>query len=119
MVGIVRTESELLRALEEIERLTEQSGRVRVTGSLEYNPGWHTALDLASLLAVAEAITRSALERKESRGAHFRDDHPGKDEGLAKVNVVVRKGPDGTMRIAREPIPPMRPDLKQVVLEMG
>ncbi len=65
---------------------------VRVPGNREYNPGWHTALDLDNLLTVSEAITRCAIERKESRGGHFRDDYPDKDPAFATFNFVVRKG---------------------------
>jgi succinate dehydrogenase / fumarate reductase, flavoprotein subunit len=118
LVGIVRTEGEMLRALEAIARLRERAERVRVAGNRAFNPGWHTALELRNLMTVSEAVARSALERKESRGAHFRDDHPGKDEASGKMNVVVRRGPDGTMQVARRPIPPMRADLRQIVEEM-
>jgi succinate dehydrogenase / fumarate reductase flavoprotein subunit len=118
LVGIVRTESEMLRALEELEALKKRSLRVRVTGNREYNPGWHTALDLGSLLTVAEAITRAALERKESRGAHFREDYPEKVGSFGKFNIIVRKGSDGRPQVAREPIPPISPALQQVVEEM-
>jgi succinate dehydrogenase / fumarate reductase flavoprotein subunit len=89
-----------------------------VSGNREFNPGWHTALDLPSLLTVAEAITLSALERKESRGAHFRDDFPSQDKEFAKVNIVVRKGPGGAMRVAREPVLAMTAEQKQIIEEM-
>src|SRR5207244_3224438 len=109
LVGIVRREAEMTRALEGIQRLWERARRVGVTGLRDFNPGWHTALDLASLLTVSECITRSALERKESRGAHFREDLPNKDPALAKINIVVSKGKDGTMQLRREPSPAMPP----------
>ncbi len=118
LVGIVRKEDEMMRALAGLQKLWERARRVGVIGNREYNPGWHTALDLTNLLTVSEAVTRSALERKESRGAHFRDDHPNKDAVFAKVNVVVRKQPDGSMQIRREPIPEMPAELKQVIEEM-
>jgi len=118
LVGIVRREDEMLRALEAIARLRERAARVRVAGNRAFNPGWHTALELRNLMTVSEAVARSALERKESRGAHFRDDHPGKDAASGKVNVVVRRGPDGAMQIARRPIPEVRADLRQIVEEM-
>jgi succinate dehydrogenase / fumarate reductase flavoprotein subunit len=117
-VGIVRREEEMKRALEGLQRLWERAKRVGVTGHREFNPGWHTALDLSSLLTVSECITRSALERKESRGAHYREDLPNKDAALAKVNVIVYKGKDGTMQLRREPIPEMPLELKQVIEEM-
>jgi len=119
LVGICRTEGEMMQALTGLEKLWQRAKRVSVTGNREYNPAWHTALDLPNLLTVSEAITRSALERKESRGAQFRDDHPNKDAALGKVNIVVRRQPDGTMALGREPIPEMRPELKQIIEEMG
>jgi succinate dehydrogenase flavoprotein subunit len=88
-----------------------------VTGHREYNTGWHTAQDLGNLLTVSEAITRSAIERKESRGGHFRQDHPGKDPAFATFNVSVRRGPDGTMQVLRVPIPTMPEELRQVIEE--
>jgi succinate dehydrogenase / fumarate reductase flavoprotein subunit len=117
LVGIVRREEEMQRALVGIETLKARAVRVAVTGNREYNPGWHTALDLVNLLTVSEAITRSALERKESRGGHFRDDFPDKDPAAAGYNIVISRGSDGTMNISREPIPPLRDDLKQIVEE--
>jgi len=119
LVGIVRKEEEMQRALEGIDRLWQRAARVAVTGNREYNPGWHTALDLTNLLTVSEAVTRSALERKESRGAQFRDDYPAKDTDFGKINVMVKKDTDGRMKVSREPIPEMRPELKQVIEEMG
>ena len=92
--------------------------RARVDGNRAYNPGWHTALALANLLTVSEAITRSAIERRESRGAQFREDYPGKDEAFAQGNIVVRKGRDGRMQVRRQPLPPLPPELKQVLAEM-
>jgi len=118
LVGIVRTEREMLQALDGIETLKKRVKYVRVYGNREYNPGWHTTLDLHSLLTVVEAITRSALERKESRGAHYREDYPNKDAAFGKVNIMVRKGPDGEMRLSRQPIPEMTGELKQILEEM-
>ena len=118
LVGIVRREDEVLRALEGLERLNARAQRVGVTGRREFNPGWHTALDLRSLLTVSEAIARAALERKESRGAQFRDDFPNPDPALGKASVVIRKGADGTMQVRREPLPEMPAELKQIIEEM-
>ena len=118
LVGIVRREEEMVRALDGLAKLWERSGKVAVHGHREYNPGWHTALDLNHLLTVSEAITRSALERKESRGGHFRDDFPGKDAESGKMNIVVYKDSDGSMQTRREPIPPMQEHLRQIIEEM-
>ena len=119
LVGIVRREDEMQHALEGIKRLWQRADSVAVTGNREYNPGWHTALDLTNLLTVSEAVTRSAIERKESRGAQFRDDYPSKSDELGKINVAVRKDSDGTMKVLREPIPEMPAELRQVIQEMG
>ena len=108
LVGIVRTAPEMEEALQVIAGLRRRAERVAVAGNREYNPGWHTALDLPNLLTVSEAVARSALERKESRGGHFRDDHPDKDASYGGFNIVVRKGPDGGMQLRREAIPLMR-----------
>jgi succinate dehydrogenase / fumarate reductase flavoprotein subunit len=115
LVGIVRTQAEMARALEGIARLRERARRVRVEGNREYNPGWHTALDL---LTISEAITRSAIERKESRGGHFRDDFPEKLPAFSQFNIVTRKAADGTMQVSREPILEMRPELRAIIEEM-
>ena len=101
-----------------MQHLWARARRVGVTGHREFNPGWHTALDLTNLLTVSEAITRAALERKESRGAHFRDDMPDKDPAFGKVSIVLRKGRDGGMQVSREPLPEMPAELKQIIEEM-
>ncbi len=118
LVGIVRTEREMIEALSGLGELSKRAARVRVEGNRAYNPGWHTALDLWNLLTVSEAVTRSAIERRESRGAQFREDYPDKDDALGKVNIVVRKGADGRMEVRREPLPVMPPELKQTIEEM-
>ena len=117
LVGIVRTESEMRRALDVVAELRQRAARVGVPGNREYNGGWHTALDLANLLTVSEAITRAAIERKESRGGHFRDDHPEKVDAFGKLNIIVRKGRDGDMSIVRQPIPEMPAELKRIIEE--
>ncbi|PYJ96724.1 MAG: fumarate reductase/succinate dehydrogenase flavoprotein subunit [Verrucomicrobia bacterium] len=118
LVGIVRKEDEMLRALEGLQKLRKRGGQVAVPGNREYNPGWHTALDLDNLLTVSEAIARAAVERKESRGAHFREDYPNKDAAAGKFNIVVRKGTDGSMQVRRQPLSEMPAELKQVVEDM-
>ena len=119
LVGIVRNEHEMRRALSKIDNLKSRAAEVGVTGNREFNPGWHTALDLKNLLTVSEAIARAALERKESRGAQFREDYPNKDERFAKVNTMISKAPDGSMQIRLEPLPEMPDYLKQVIEENG
>jgi succinate dehydrogenase / fumarate reductase flavoprotein subunit len=114
LVGIIRTEDELVKALDELAVLSERAERVRVVGHRQYNPGWHLALDLAPLLTVSESITRAAIERKESRGAQTRDDYPKTDPELGTVNVVVRQV-DGNMALAVEPLPPIPDDLRHLL----
>jgi succinate dehydrogenase / fumarate reductase flavoprotein subunit len=118
LVGIVRKEGELQKAMDELKKLWQRSYKVRVIGNREYNNGWHTALDLQNLLTVSEAITRAAVERKESRGAHFREDYPAKDEKAGKFNLIISKGEEGQMQVKREPLREVRDDLKQIIEEM-
>ena len=114
-VGIVRNERDLQDALEQIVRLRDRAGRVAVSGNREYNPGWHTALDLRNLLTFSEAIARAALEREESRGAHTRLDHPDKDKNFGAVNIVIRKGPDGGLSVSSEPIATIPDELQEII----
>ena len=89
-----------------------------MTGHRDYHSGWHTALDLRNLLTVSEAITRSAIERTESRGGHFRDDFPAQDPEWGRHNVKVEHADDGTMKVTRIPIPELPDELRQVIEEM-
>lgn len=116
-VGIVRLQDEMETALATIQGLKKKAANVAVLGNREYNPGWHTALDLPNLLTVSEAITRCAIERKESRGGHFRDDYPEKDPAFGSFNLLITKGTDGEMQLTRQPIPEMPAHLKEVVEE--
>ena len=118
LVGIVRLEDEMQQALEGLKVLNDRASRSTVTGNIDFNPGWHTALDLRNLFTVSEAITRSAIERKESRGGQFREDYPDKDPEFAKFNVSVKEV-NGEMQISHVPIPEMPAELKQVIEEMG
>jgi succinate dehydrogenase / fumarate reductase flavoprotein subunit len=118
LVGIVRQEKEMLQALDRIQQLKARAERVGVSGNREYNPGWHTAIDLNNLLTVSEMVAKAALERKESRGAHFRDDYPVKDDKFGSFNIVIRKGAGGGMQVTREPNPEMPLELKQIIEEM-
>jgi len=118
LVGIVRLENEMQNALVGIKKLWDRAVKVAVPSNREYNPGWHTALDLKHLLTISEAITMSAIDRKESRGGHFREDYPNKDPQAQKYNTVLAKADDGSMKLRREPIPEMPDYLKQVIEEM-
>jgi succinate dehydrogenase / fumarate reductase flavoprotein subunit len=114
-VGIVRNEKDMAAALDGLSKLKARAAKVGIEGNREYNPGWHTCLDLPNLLCVSEAITRSALDRKESRGGHFREDFPSKEKAFESHNTIIKRAPDGSMKLTRQPVAPMRDDLKQVI----
>ncbi|MBI2187238.1 MAG: fumarate reductase/succinate dehydrogenase flavoprotein subunit, partial [Acidobacteria bacterium] len=116
LVGIVRNDMEMRQALERLEQYKTRAARVGVSGRRDYHAGWHTALDLRNLLTVSEAITRSALERRESRGGHFRDDYPTRHDEYGTFNIMVKQA-GGAMQVSRVPIPPMPDELKQVIEE--
>jgi succinate dehydrogenase / fumarate reductase flavoprotein subunit len=118
-VGIVRTEDEMQAALPALDALEARARSVPVEGNRDYNPGWHTALDLVNLLTISRAITLSAIHRKESRGAHFREDFPEKDAEAAKYNTVILRGPDGSMILETSPVVAPTPEQKAIIEEMG
>jgi succinate dehydrogenase / fumarate reductase flavoprotein subunit len=104
-------------ALTRIQSFKDRAARVGVTGHRDYHAGWHTAIDLRNLLAVSEAVAKSAIERKESRGGHFREDYPDKSAEFGTFNIMVKQGLDGGMQLVRVPLPPMPDYLKEVVEE--
>ena len=112
-VGIARKEEGLKEALNRVLELKERAQNVSVSGSRLYNPGWHTAIDIQFMLIVSEAITRCAIERKESRGAHWRTDFPNKTEAFGNVNIIAYKH-DGEMRIKTAPVPQMPEELAKL-----
>jgi succinate dehydrogenase / fumarate reductase flavoprotein subunit len=116
LVGIIRTEGELKSALERIATLKERAAQVGVEGHRQYNPGWHLALDLRSLLTVSECVALAAIERRESRGGHTRDDYPKPDPELGKVKMVVRDR-DGEVSVSREPLDDLPDDLRALFEE--
>jgi succinate dehydrogenase / fumarate reductase flavoprotein subunit len=116
LVGIIRTESELKKALDVIDQLKKRARNLKVEGNRQYNTGWHLALDLHSLLSFAEAATIAAIERKESRGGHTRDDYPSTDPKFAKTNVIIRRK-NGDLAASQEPLPEMPDDLKLLLEE--
>lgn len=117
-VGIVRNEDEMAAAIDGIAKLRGRATRIAAHGHREYNPGWHTCVDLQNLLTVAEAVARAALERTESRGAHFREDHPEKDASWGEQNIVLRQSSDGAMHVERRRIEPLKPELASIIEEM-
>jgi succinate dehydrogenase / fumarate reductase, flavoprotein subunit len=118
LVGIVRLESEMQQALDAIGQLRVRAERAGIAGNREYNNGWHTTIDLGNMMIVSEAITRAALLRKESRGAQFREDFPGKDAEWGKYNIVIRRGAEGEMQVEKRAVTPMPDELKKVIEEM-
>jgi succinate dehydrogenase / fumarate reductase flavoprotein subunit len=118
-VGIIRQEDTLTEAVDEIRALAAKAKKIGVGGDRHFNPGWHTGLDLRHLVTVAEACARSALERRESRGAHSRIDYPDKDGDWGKQTVVLKKGPDGTMQVERRPLPQIPDELREIIEEQG
>jgi len=116
LVGIFRNREDLTRALDELEKLKVRAGRLSVEGSRMFNPGWHLAQDLKSMLIVSEAVTRSALAREESRGAHSRIDYPNLDTTWGtKNNVIERDG--NAMRLRQTAVAEMPGELKQLVAD--
>jgi succinate dehydrogenase / fumarate reductase flavoprotein subunit len=115
-VGIVRTEEDLVEALEALTALRERAATVRIGGNIGFNPGWHLALDLENMLDISEAVTRSALMRQESRGAHTREDYPETDDVTwGKQNLVTRQAEDGSVEVRAEPLPEMPEELKELI----
>jgi succinate dehydrogenase / fumarate reductase flavoprotein subunit len=119
LVGIIRTESDLAKSIDEIQVLRDRVSSARVTGNRKFNPGWHLAMDLHAMLAVSECCARAALERRESRGGHTRDDYPDPDTEFAKVNIACRQDADRAVSIRREPLPEMPDDLREIIEEVA
>jgi succinate dehydrogenase / fumarate reductase flavoprotein subunit len=114
LVGIVRTDEDLRAALVKIAELRGRSLKAKVGGNIQFNPGWHLALDLKNMLDISEAVTKSALERTESRGGHTREDYPETEKQWGTVNCVVRQNREG-IRVAREPRSPMPAELEELL----
>jgi succinate dehydrogenase / fumarate reductase flavoprotein subunit len=113
-VGIVRSEEDLKFALEALGKLRERAARVKAGGNIQYNPGWHLAMDLHNMIDISEAVTRAALTRTESRGAHTREDFPETEADWGRRNVIIRQGPDGLV-VAQEPLAEMPDELKELL----
>lgn len=104
-VGIIRTKSELETAVEKLKELSAEAATAKAHATSQYNAGWHTALDLRNLLLCSEAVTKAALTREESRGAHTREDFPGEREEWVKYNVIIKRGRDGDMIVEKRERP--------------
>ena len=114
LVGIVRTDEDLRAALVKIAELRARAAKAKVGGNIQFNPGWHLALDLKNMLDISEAVTKAALERTESRGGHTREDFPDTDKEWGKVNCIVRQNKDG-ISVTREPLPEMPAELQELL----
>ena len=117
LVGIVRNEKEMTLALDKLAELQKRAGHVGAQGDRRYHAGWHTALDVRNLMIVSQAVTLSAIERRESRGGHFREDYPDKHQEFSTINIMVKRAADGSMQVTRVPLPPIPPELQQVIEE--
>ena len=115
-VGIVRTQDDLNSALDDIVTLRERAATVRIGGNIGFNPGWHLALDLDNMLDISEAVTKSALMREESRGAHTREDFPESDDQTwGKQNLITSQDEDGNLQVRVEPLPEIPDELKELI----
>ncbi|MGH7785840.1 MAG: fumarate reductase/succinate dehydrogenase flavoprotein subunit, partial [Candidatus Binatia bacterium] len=113
-VNIVRQKAELETAVVELDKLKTEVSQVKANGASQYNPGWHEAIALSSLMITAEAVTRAALMREESRGGHTRVDFPGESAEWQQYNVVVKRTADGRMDVRKEQRPAPPPELAKV-----
>jgi succinate dehydrogenase / fumarate reductase flavoprotein subunit len=114
LVGIVRVEDDLKAALVKIDGLRGRAAKAKVGGNIQYNPGWHLAMDLTNMLDISEAVTRAALERQESRGGHTREDYPDSDKEWQKVNCIVRQDKNG-ISVSRDVRSEMPPELAELL----
>jgi succinate dehydrogenase / fumarate reductase flavoprotein subunit len=112
-VGIIRVKEEIEKALEDLEGLKKEAETMKAPGTSQYNPGWHEALSMRSLLITSEVVARAALMREESRGAHTRNDFPGEREEWVQYNVIVKKGANG-MEVEKRKRPDPPPKLKEI-----
>jgi succinate dehydrogenase / fumarate reductase flavoprotein subunit len=115
LVGIIRTESELIEALAELDKLDDRAASMSVAGGRAYNPGWNLATDIPAMLTVSRMVTNGAINRKESRGGHTRDDYPGPDPEMGKVNFVQSLDDVGNIKVVAEERPPMPPELQELL----
>lgn len=115
LAGISRSDAGLQSAIDQIHDYTQRSKAAHAPGNREYNPGWHTALDLHNLMVVSEAVCLSAKQRTESRGGHFREDFPEKSDEGSTYNTLVRKAADGSMEVERAPVVAQTDEMKTII----
>jgi succinate dehydrogenase / fumarate reductase flavoprotein subunit len=114
LVGIIRKEAEIEKALSELAKLRDRAETISAAGGRAYNPGWHLALDLRNILLIAQCVAQAALERQESRGGHTRDDYPEMSAEWRKVNLICSLDAAGEVTLRKQPMVPMRPDLLEL-----
>jgi succinate dehydrogenase / fumarate reductase, flavoprotein subunit len=119
LVGLIRNEEELVQGLEELERIEARVEKLSVPGGRAYNPAWNLATDLPAMLTVSKMVAKAAIERRESRGGHTRDDYPKPDPELGKVNLVQRIRPDGSYVLEREPLAQVPDELAALLEEQA
>jgi len=112
--NIVREGKELAEGIAKLQPLKARAKNVKALGASQYNPGWHQALSIQSLLITAEAVSRAALMREESRGGHTRVDFPGESDEWLKYRIVIKRGPDGEMQVVKETKPPAPQALSEI-----
>lgn len=100
-VGIIRNATDLAEAVEDLKVIGKKLPQVKAHGSSQYNPGWHEAISLHSLVVTSKLVANAALLREESRGGHTRLDFEGEREEWSKYNIVARKGADGEVEIEK------------------
>jgi succinate dehydrogenase flavoprotein subunit len=117
LVGIIRVADELTESLDELEKLKERARHMTVEGNRQYNPGWHLALDIRNMLLVSECVATAALERKESRGGHTRNDYPGPDPHWGSRNLVLTMDDGGGIALRHQDLPVMPEELQTLFEE--
>jgi succinate dehydrogenase / fumarate reductase flavoprotein subunit len=111
LVGIIRDAEEMNEALRKLQEFKVRAQNLTVEGNRQFNPGWHLSIDLQNMLLCSEMVAVAAIERKESRGGHTRNDYPVADKYWGTQNIVLSEK-DGAVSFKLQPLPVMPDDLK-------